>query len=76
MLSGSIPHRNSEKNLRTRERFLKLVIESIDPAIKKVGFDPSLIPNVDINNGVIHEAFAITEDLLYCMLITQASFYC
>lgn len=45
-----------------------LVIEPIEPATKKVRSDPSLVSSIDINNGLIHEAVAITEDLLWWML--------
>ena len=61
---------------RTRPRSFKPVIEPFEPAIKKVRSDPSLLSNIDINNGLIQEAVAITEDLLWCMLRMQASCYC
>ena len=62
--------------LKTRHWSLKPVIESIEPAIKKVRSDSSLVSNMDIIDGLTHEAVAITEDLLWCILRKQASFYC
>ena len=59
--------------LRTRQRSFKPAIEPIEPAIKKVRSGPSLVPNLEISNGLIHEAAAITEDLLLCMLRMQVS---
>ena len=47
--------------LRTRQRSFKPVIEPIEPAIKKVRSVPSLVSNIDVNNGLIHEAVAIQK---------------
>lgn len=76
VLSGSIPHCNSEKKFKNTIKISQASYWINWPSNKKVGFDPSLIPNVDINNGVIHEAFAITKDLFSYMLLTETSFYC
>ena len=62
------PHVIQEKNdFKTRQRSFKPVIEPPEPAIEKVRSDPSLVSNIDINNGLIHKAVAITEDLLWRM---------
>ena len=46
------PPGNPEKmTLRKRQRSFKPVIEPIEPAIKKVRSDPSLVSKIDINNG-------------------------
>ena len=50
------------------------VIEPIDRAIKKVRSDPSLVSIADTNNGMIHDAFTVTEDLLWRMLKMKPSF--
>ena len=71
--STESPPFNPEKMiLRTRQRPFK----PIEAAIKIVCSDPSLVSNININNSLIHKAVAITEDLLWCMLRIQASFYC
>ena len=61
---------------KARQGSFKPDIEPIEPAIKKVRSNSSLISNVDISNDMIHEAVAITECLLWCMLKTKPSFYC
>ena len=56
-----------------RRRSLKPIINSTKPAVKIPRSDPQLKYNSEVENNMIYEALAKTEDLTWCFLRLEAS---
>ena len=56
-----------------RRRSLKPIINPIKPAVKIPRSDPQLKYNSEVENNMIYEALAKTEDLTWCFLRVEAS---